>query len=82
MHNLLCLLNRNVPGFFTCAVITVHLYDHPVEMQPVLDFVLAHDLRAIEDASQTHNSTHQEQRVESFGDIGSSSLYYRGKGRY
>src|SRR5438105_7026335 len=60
----------------TRAIIPVHLYGHPVEMQPVLEFARAHGLRVIEDASQAHGATYQGQRVGSFGDIGCFSLYY------
>lgn len=59
----------------TRAIIPVHLYGHPVEMQPVLDFARAHGLRVIEDASQAHGATYQGRRVGSFGDIGCFSLY-------
>ena len=34
----------------TRAIIPVHLYGHPVDMQPVLDFAHQHGLRVIEDA--------------------------------
>jgi len=60
----------------TRAIIPVHLYGHPVEMQPVLDFARSHGLRVIEDASQAHGATYREQRVGGFGDIGCFSLYY------
>src|SRR2546428_4004918 len=60
----------------TRAIIPVHLYGYPVEMQPVLDFARSHGLRVIEDASQAHGATYQGQRVGSFGDIGCFSLYY------
>ncbi len=59
----------------TRAIIPVHLYGHPVEMQPVLEFANAHGLRVIEDASQAHGATYQGRRVGSFGDIGCFSLY-------
>src|SRR5437764_10435970 len=59
----------------TRAIIPVHLYGHPVEMQPVLEFANAHGLRVIEDASQAHGATYQGQRVGSFGDIGCFSFY-------
>ncbi len=65
----------------TCAIIPVHLYGHPVEMQPVMAFARAHGLRVIEDASQAHGATYQGQRVGSFGDIGCFSLYYERAGR-
>src|SRR5439155_23557153 len=59
----------------TRAIIPVHLYGHPVEMQPVLEFAHAHGLRVIEDASQAHGATYQGQRVGSFGDIACFSFY-------
>ena len=60
----------------TRAIIPVHLYGHPVDMQPVLDFARAHGLRVIEDASQAHGATYQGQLVGSMGDIGCFSLYF------
>src|SRR6266487_2401906 len=60
----------------TRAIIPVHLYGHPVEMQPVLDFARSHGLRVIEDASQAHGATYRGSRVGSLGDIGCFSLYY------
>lgn len=60
----------------TRAVLPVHLYGHPVDMQPVLDFARKHDLFVIEDASQAHGATYHGQKVGSLGDIGCFSLYY------
>src|SRR6266480_1353546 len=60
----------------TRAIIPVHLYGHPVEMQPVLEFAREHGLRVIEDASQAHGATYRGRRVGSFGDIGCFSLYF------
>src|SRR5712691_9010988 len=60
----------------TRALIPVHLYGHPVDMQPVMDFAQLHGLRVIEDASQAHGATYQGQRVGSLGDVGCFSLYY------
>lgn len=60
----------------TRAIIPVHLYGHPVEMQPVLAFAQAHGLRVIEDASQAHGAIYEGQRAGSIGDVGCFSLYY------
>ncbi len=59
----------------TRAIIPVHLFGHPVAMQPVLDIARRYGLRVIEDASQAHGAKYQGQRVGSFGDIGCFSLY-------
>src|SRR5712691_6034874 len=59
----------------TRAIIPVHLYGYPVDMQPVLSFARAHGLRVIEDASQAHGASYQGQRVGSLGDIGCFSFY-------
>lgn len=60
----------------TRAIIPVHLYGHPADMQPILEFARLHGLRVIEDASQAHGATYKGQRAGSMGDIGCFSFYF------
>jgi dTDP-4-amino-4,6-dideoxygalactose transaminase len=59
----------------TRAIIPVHLYGHPVEMRPLLDFARRYGLHVIEDASQAHGTLYEGKPVGGLGDIGCFSLY-------
>ena len=60
----------------TRAIMPVHLFGHPVEMRPVLEFAHARKLSVIEDASQAHGASYEGKPVGSLGDIACFSLYY------
>lgn len=59
----------------TKAIMVVHIYGHPCEMDSILDIARRHNLRIIEDASQMHGQTYKGIRCGSFGDISTFSFY-------
>lgn len=59
----------------TKAIIAVHLYGHPVDMDPVFAIARRHHLFVIEDASQAHGAQYKGRTVGSLGDIGTFSFY-------
>ena len=59
----------------TKAIIPVHLYGQPVDMDPVLDLAEEHDLYVIEDAAQAHGAEYKGEVVGSLGDVGCFSYY-------
>ena len=59
----------------TRAIIPVHLFGQSVDLQPILDTALAHDLVVIEDCAQSILSTYDGRVVGSFGHVGAFSFY-------
>ncbi len=66
---------KTVVSSKTRAVIPVHLYGHPAEMQPVIELATEQDLLVIEDASQAHGALYRGDVVGSIGDMGTFSFY-------
>lgn len=58
----------------TRAIIVVHLFGAPADMNPILKLARRHNLRVIEDASQSHFAEYKGKLVGTMGDIGCFSL--------
>lgn len=59
----------------TKAVIPVHLYGQPADMDTIMGIARAHDLLAIEDCAQATGALYKGKRVGSIGDAGCFSFY-------
>lgn len=59
----------------TKAILVVHIYGLPVDMDPLLALASRHGLRLIEDAAEMHGQTYRGRPCGSFGDISTFSFY-------
>ena len=59
----------------TRAVIPVHLYGQPADLDPILAIARQNKLRVIEDCAQSHGALYHGQRVGALGDLGCFSFY-------
>lgn len=59
----------------TKAIMPVHLYGQPVEMDPILEIARKFDLKVIEDAAQGHGGRYKGRAVGSLGDAAGFSFY-------
>lgn len=59
----------------TAAVIPVHLYGCPAEMEPLVGIARKHSLLVLEDAAQAHGARYRGARAGGLGDVAAFSFY-------
>lgn len=59
----------------TKAIMPVHMYGHPCDMDAIMAIARRHHLLVIEDAAQAHGATYRGRRVGGIGDVGCFSFY-------
>lgn len=59
----------------TKAIMVVHIYGLPVDMDPLLEIAKKHNLKIIEDAAEMHGQKYKGKPCGSFGDISCFSFY-------
>jgi perosamine synthetase len=59
----------------TKAILVVHIYGLPVDMDPILELCKKYKLKLIEDAAEMHGQTYKGRKCGSFGDISTFSFY-------
>lgn len=59
----------------TSAIIAVHLYGHPCNIDGLMELVRSNNLKLIEDCAQAHGAEYKGKRVGALGDVGAFSFY-------
>jgi len=59
----------------TRAIVPVHLYGCPADMQPIIAFARQHGLLVIEDCAQAHGARYKGRLAGSWGDLSAFSFY-------
>lgn len=59
----------------TKAIIPVHLFGHPADMDPIMELARAHGLKVIEDCAQAFGALYKGRKVGTIGDMGCFSFF-------
>jgi len=59
----------------TKAIMVVHIYGLPVDMDPIIDIAKRYTLKIIEDAAEMHGQKYKSKPCGSFGDLSTFSFY-------
>lgn len=59
----------------TKAILPVHIYGHPVDMDPIMEIAKKHQLFVVEDAAEAHGAEYKGKKCGTIGDIGIFSFY-------
>lgn len=59
----------------TKAIIPVHIYGHPCDMDPIIEATKGKKIYIVEDAAEAHGALYKKRKAGSLGDIGCFSFY-------
>jgi dTDP-4-amino-4,6-dideoxygalactose transaminase len=57
------------------AVLAIHLFGHPIDVDSILDVIRPHGIKLLEDCAQAHGARYKGKRVGSLGDAAAFSFY-------
>lgn len=75
LESAVAMVTAERPDLAPLAVIPVHLYGHPCDMDAIMDIGERHGMRIIEDCAQAHGAAYRGRRVGTLGIAGTFSFY-------